>query len=399
MTRVLSSPEKEKEAAKLAREFGVAIDTRGGFEVIDDLRKRGIDAVPIITPSNHLFVEQPDGSIKSAIAIRGTEVMPLGGVSNKVTVLCNENGQYVTYESDDHGFQNPRTTWQSKSIDVAALGDSFAHGYCVSPDKNFMALIRRAYPATLNLGMAGNGPLLMLATLKEYLPHYRPKIVLWFYFEENDLYNLQVEKKSALLMNYLRDDFTQSLVERQKEVDQALIEDIDRERSRREANRARREEGGNRIGDKLFGFVKLNNLRQRLSIIYGMNAKEAKRRPDLEGPNMDLFREVMFQAKKEVDGWGGQLYFVYLPEWARYRGYRSWGKTQRDSVLKIVKNLEIPTVDIVPAFQKSSDPLSLFPFRETGHYNEAGHRLVGEEVLKSIPRIPGMSRRPPEPLS
>jgi lysophospholipase L1-like esterase len=114
---------------------------------------------------------------------------------------------------------------------------------------------------------------------------------------------------------------------------------------------------------------------------------------------MDLFREVMFQAKKEVDGWGGQLYFVYLPEWARYSGYRSWGKTQRDSVLKIVKNLEIPTVDIVPAFQKSSDPLSLFPFRETGHYNEAGHQLVGEEVLKSIPRIPGMSRRPPEPLS
>jgi hypothetical protein len=262
-----------------------------------------------------------------------------------------------------------------------------------------MALIRRAYPATLNLGMAGNGPLLMLATLKEYLPQYQPKIVLWFYLEENDLDNLQVEKKSALLMRYLKNDSTQDLVERQKDVDQALVEDIERERSRREANRARKEEGGSRIGDKLLGFAKLNSLRQKLSVVYGMNAKEAKGLPDLEGPNMDLFREVMFEAKKDVDNWGGQLYFIYLPEWARYSGYNSWGKTQRDSVLKIVKNLGIPSIDIIPVFQKNSDPLSLFPFRGSGHYNEGGHRLVAEEVLKSIPRVPGVSRRPSEPLS
>ena len=55
MARVMSSKNKEEEAAKLGKKFGVEIDTRGGFEVVDDLRKRGIDAVPIITPSNHLI--------------------------------------------------------------------------------------------------------------------------------------------------------------------------------------------------------------------------------------------------------------------------------------------------------------------------------------------------------
>src|SRR5262249_49880630 len=98
MSNVIASKEKKKEAAKLTNKFGVEIDTRGGFEVIADMRKRGIDAVPIITPSNHLFVEQPDGSIKSAINIHGRQVVPFGGISNKVTVLCNENGYYVTYE-------------------------------------------------------------------------------------------------------------------------------------------------------------------------------------------------------------------------------------------------------------------------------------------------------------
>ena len=73
MTKVMISKERKKEAAKPTKQFGVEIDTRGGFEVIADLRKRGVDAVPIITPTNHLFVEQPDGSIKSAINISGTK--------------------------------------------------------------------------------------------------------------------------------------------------------------------------------------------------------------------------------------------------------------------------------------------------------------------------------------
>src|SRR5262249_46074185 len=140
MTNVITSKEKKKEAVKLTNKFGVEIDTRGGFEVLADLRKQGVDAVPIITPSNHLFVEQPDGSIKSVINIRGSEVVPFGGISNKVTVLCNENGYYVTYESDEHGFNNPRGAWKSSRVDIAALGDSFPQNYCVPPNKNFVAL-------------------------------------------------------------------------------------------------------------------------------------------------------------------------------------------------------------------------------------------------------------------
>jgi hypothetical protein len=234
--------------------------------------------------------------------------------------------------------------------------------------------------------MAGNGPLLMLAALKEYLPRYRPKIVLWFYFEGNDLDNLRVEKKSDILMRYLRDDFNQGLLERQHDIDQSLTDDIHREKARQEADRARREENGNRIGRTLQGFIKLTSLRQQLSAVYGTDAQKLERLADLEGPNMDLFREILSQAKTRVDTWDGQLYFVCLPEWARYSGYSSWGQTKRGSVLKMVESLGIPIVDIDPAFQAHGDPLSLFPFREPGHYNESGHRLVAREVLKAIPR-------------
>ena len=62
--------------------------------------------------------------------------------------------------------------------DIASVGDSWVNGFCVPSDKNFVALIRKYYPATLSLGENGNGPLAELATLEEYLPSLKPKVML-----------------------------------------------------------------------------------------------------------------------------------------------------------------------------------------------------------------------------
>src|SRR5207247_577135 len=92
----------------------------------------------------------------------------------------------------------------------------------VPSEKNFVALIRNRYPATLNLGETGNGPLTELATLKEYLPGLKPKIVLWCYFEGNDLADLKGEHANALLMSYLNGNYSQGLLREQANIDQAL---------------------------------------------------------------------------------------------------------------------------------------------------------------------------------
>ena len=54
----------------------------------------------------------------------------------------------------------------------------------------------------------------------------------------------------------------------------------------------------------------------------------------------------------------------------------------RERVLSIANSLQIPIVDISQVFDGQEDPLSLFPFREPGHYNEIGHKLVAEELIK-----------------
>ena len=384
------STDKKNDAAELAKRFGVEIDTRSAYEAVASLQKEGVAAVPILVPGNS-FVEGPNNSIKSVLKIRDQEVIPLGGIADRVTVLCNENGQWVTYKSDQHGFNNRREAWQSGPIEVGILGDSYAHGMCVPPDRNFAALIRQRYPATLNLAMSGAGPVLELATWKEYLRPLKPKVVLWFYYEGNDLLDLQKERKNSLLMRYLKDDFTQNLVGLQSEIDQAILDDIPRQRALASTRRTTHQAGHVGLLDKFMEFVGLSNLRQRLSLVNSITIQELDNLADLNGPNLDIFRDILAQVKTRVGTWGGKMYFVYLPDWPRYSNYElDLVAKQRDSVLALVTSLGIPVIDIHPAIQSHRNPLSLFPFGEPGHYTEKGHSLVAEEVMRmiSLPQDP-----------
>ncbi len=204
-----------------AKALEVKYDTRTKGEVIDDFRRRGIDAVPSLSPWE-LLKEQKDGTMKSAIAINGVEVLPLAGIAEKLTVLCNEGGEFLTYRSDEHGFHNPPDAW-SATTDIVAVGDSFTQGWCVGPDDNFVSVIRKRHSGTLNLGIEGNGPLVMLATLREYAEIVKPKVVLWFYFEGNDLGDLRRESQNSILTQYLANkEFSQGLLNRQSAIDRAL---------------------------------------------------------------------------------------------------------------------------------------------------------------------------------
>ena len=395
-TQGLSNEEKQRAAVNIAKQFGVKFDIRDPIEVIADLQKRGVKAVPAIIPRNVLSTEEGkevhepnelplrlERGLKSVIRIDGKEVIPLSGVARTITVLCNESGGWVTYRSDEHGFNNPEEPWRAAQTDIAALGDSFTEGYCVPPEKSFVGLIRQRYPTTLNLGMAGNGPLYMLASLQEYLPSFKPKVVLWFYFEGNDLPELQIESKSALLNQYMNPGFRQRLAEEQDKLDQALTAYIAKEAANKTRKRVQTN-GPSRWLTAMLDIIKASALRERLGMVYGQTRQEQALISAVRGAGMYEFREVLSRANAEVRNWGGTLYFVYLPHWSRYANYTGIGLEQREQVLNTIRNLGIPIIDMHPAFVAHNDPLALFPFRGLGHYNEEGHRLVAEEILKVV---------------
>lgn len=343
-----------------AKQLDIPFDTRTTGDVITDLKKGGINAVISLHPDMY--------TRSNGFLLEGKRIFPMGGLSQKTTVLCNENGEWAIYESDEHGFNNPKGLFGLKEIDVMLVGDSFTHGWCVRQGEDIASQLRRMSEVrVVNLGMCGNGPLVEFASLKEYGEPLKPKSVLWMYYE-NDTADLRREQQqSPYLLKYLDNQFSQHLISRQLEVDSALNKFIQGERKKR---------GQILVAKTLLRIVTLKKLRQKLGLL-------AQRGEGVMSPSSSsLFTELLEKAKFLTSSWGGQLYFVYLPSWARYaKDVEHSTFHHRNRVLSIVKHLNIPIIDIhEKVFAVHPDPVSLFPFRMGGHYSSEGYRLVAQAI-------------------
>ena len=100
-----------------------------------------------------------------------------------------------------------------------------------------------------------------------------------------------------------------------------------------------------------------------------------------------LFAKILTKAKARVETWGGELYFVYLPEYSRYKNkYVSHDSFRKKAeVIEVVKELGIPVVDIhQEVFANHPDPLALFPFRLSGHYNADGYSEIAKAIVTGV---------------
>jgi hypothetical protein len=385
---------------QMANALGMSFDKRTRMEVVKDLRHEGMDAVPAVYPAQ-LLSRQSDGTEKASTSINGLEILPLAGVADKLAVACNESGQYISYRSDEHGFNNPLHLWEKSGFDIVALGDSHVQIWCVPPEKNLVALIRNRYPATLNLAMEGDGPVTELATLKEYARVAKPKLVLWFFYEGNDLNDLKWEPKTPILMRYLNGEFSQNLFMRQPEIDQTLNTFIDSPPPAESQLRTRTREMSELVTDTtelsqmLHDILTLSQLRQALGLVGARNHFAAQASGDSRGQahrgapdpsvvnRILLLQRTLAEAHKTVSEWGGELYVVYLPGLNRYLPGEV-PDPNREPILETIHRLGLPLIDIDESFRAQKEPWKLFPFGIQGHYTVEGNRLIAEQVLRSI---------------
>ena len=338
------------------------------YDVIQDLKEsKNIDVVPSISPIVFIKKKWTNG---------GIDIFPLGGVSNAMTVFCKEGEKFSIYESDRYGFNNPDQEWDNEKVFWFLIGDSFAQGSCVQPGDDFASRIRLlTEQSAINLGMAGNGPLIELASLKEYSLEKRPKIVLWFYFERNDLEDLRNEKSNSILMKYLNEDFTQNLYSKQSEIDKKLkmyIKFAERE-FQKEIFETEKDAERFLIFKKI---IRLQILRDKIAVDRGLNF------------GIDpLFEEIMIEAKNFVNKWDGKLYFVYLPDKERYsnKKIKDNNYLNRSQIIELISNLNIPLIDIHEEFFiKQPDPIGFFAHRIYGHYSPDGYNAISKIILNKI---------------
>tara|TARA_Y100001970_G_scaffold36327_1_gene44884 strand:- start:5553 stop:6827 length:1275 start_codon:yes stop_codon:yes gene_type:complete len=329
-------------------------DVRSRYEIFADLRKQD----PKIQVSYH-----------QNLLIKKNDIFPFGGISNSKTIHCNENGYYSIYESDRYGFNNPDKEWDQENLEFLIVGDSHAHGACVNRPHDIASVLRNlSNKSVLNLGYSGWGSLIKYAILREYLiPNVNN--ILWVYFEGNDLDDLKNELGSDLLIEYYKNlNFSQNLKKRQTEIDNiasaAILKEV-------------KQAQGNKINFDMKKFIKMNLVRQKITTSFLIKKKQKKKLPITE------FKKILSLVKELAKKNGSNLYFVYFPEYSRYKN--NYDNSNYILIKKIVDELNISFIDInKKVFEKEREPLNLFPFGLFGHYNQNGYRKIAEAIYNSI---------------
>ena len=294
---------------------------------------------------------------------KNIEFSPLSGKSNSETILCNESGNWITYESDKYGFRNLNEDWEKKYIDIFIVGDSFAQGFCVEDDFHIATQLKKITKKNvINVGYGSNGPLLEYASVIEYLPK-NTKNLLWLYYEENDLENLNIELKNNILQKYLNDKtFSQNLKNKQKFIDNIIEQELKINLS---------------IINNLIKFLKLSETRKIITkYIQNKKTNEIKE-------NYQEFFKILLLTKELLEANGTKFYFVYLPEYGRYS--EEYTNHSYKKIINFLKKNQINFIDInEEIFSKTKNPLKYFPFELHGHYNEEAYKLISTKINEKL---------------
>ena len=342
---------------------GTIFDSRSSTFVIREMRKTNSEVYQGIG-SSYFW-----GYHKRKFELDSRRYIPLGNPSNVTIVHCNENGYYQIYKTDEIGFHNPANTL--KKAKIIFLGDSFVQGSCVKSNENFTSAFKEE-EAVLNLGSGGNGPVSNLATMREISPYVNHlEKVIYFHYEGNDLSDLSDELKDEIMKQYVDNpNFTQNYVLNKSKID-PLLKDF--------SNQEYNEFVSNTSNESIFYINRVNYFLKK-------SFKSSLKMETLVIPEdkevIQKFEKIILQIKKESEKRQSKLYFIYLPEYARYAV--SYENKQYELVKKMVEDNNIIFLDGVELFKQEADPLSLFPFGLNGHYNEKGYSLVSKYLHEKI---------------
>lgn len=363
-------------------------DTRSKFEVYEEYKSKSIDIVPTFDQSYFLSKENYKGDIF------------FGGVSNKFTIFCNETGRFSTYKSDRYGFNNPDYVWD-QDIDYLIIGDSFTHGGCVGEKETLAAHLRElTNKNVVSLGYGGTGPLIQLAILKEFSKNKKIKNIINFYYE-NDIKDLEKEKKYNFLFSYLDKNFDQNLILNKKiiERDNEILKVIKRLEEEKNINYSEVFVGRQNLVQKgadksvlnykktnfFLDIIKLKTIRRAFRFDYYFTNLKAGLSDDV----WDLYGKILNQFKLYAAKKDANFHVVLLPANDRFLGLNDIILNQKkhhykDKVIETLLKENVINFDFYDEITKFENPSSLYPFGTQIHFTSDGYKEIIKFYLKKI---------------
>ena len=102
--------------------------------------------------------------------------------------------------------------------------------------------------------------------------------------------------------------------------------------------------------------------------------------------NYDLFEKILKTMNLEINEWGGNFYFVYLPAWTRYNNQYSLANiTLKNKIKKIVVKNNIQFIDIDSVFKDFKvNNVDIYNLSIYGHYTKYGYNLIADKLIKTL---------------
>ena len=341
-------------------------------------------------------------------SFRKKDYIALGGKSLATTLAGNHYGYYYTYKSDRYGFRNLDFKWDvaatRKGVDAFILGGGTAQGYFVEQKNTITGIFKSKNLNALSLGCNSNGPLVSLASLREYGKGLRSRVIIYLFEDVNDLDQLVAEKRHHVLSKYLRDQsFTQNLKKKQVIIDKDIQQSYNlwfRNTENKKIKQISLDSKDSTIRRLITG----RHIRQKLKKIWinTSRASQPNKMPEWRD-SLSILGEILKEMQKVSHQMGSKFLFVYLPDSKilhklvvrnKEKRASSIGYNFKSRIVQMVKNNNIDILDVEPELKLILPVDKLYPL---GGYTELGvlpnyfgvraHRIIAESIHKKLSQM------------
>jgi hypothetical protein len=279
---------------------------------------------------------------------------------------------------DVDGFRNEKEIHQA---DVAVIGDSFVEQPNLMAEQLFPSVLaRRLDRPVVNLGQSGYGPQQELAVLKRFALKYNPKVIVWAFFEGNDLSEAiqyervlpDYEQQSRRERSIWKRSFSRNLYK-------ALRGFCNRNPQHARVPEAKRREG-----------VLPNG--QRMWFLYEGHSLSPE-----QSRGLKIVSKTLEDAAATCRTRGIKLLVAFLP--TTYRVYHSLCRFEAGSDCASWVTDDLPErlaratgrlgrhvryLDLTPALQQEAAKGRLVYFRDDTHWTAAGHDVAAQAIERLI---------------